>query len=489
MLFRSAKGGSLSILAPLVQIGGTTTDPNTLLFAPEFFSAGGFNSFTLRGLGAPGAQPYAFVPGLLIVPGTVIAPRVESRIAEPGADSLSSFIQPDGVRSPVNLSFGAVGIRDGFAADPLVARGDVVVGEGAVIRTEPRGSVTLGGETVAVLGSIIAPGGTIGLSGAANSIGLFTELQRALPTVHVGPHAQLLAQGTTVLTPNAFGYRTGSVLAGGRITLAGNIVAESGAVLDVSGTSDTLDVSPGYLGKGLNVGPVMLGTSFVPTRIDSEGGSIAFTGGQQLISAATLKAFGGGTTASGGSLTISSGRFYSLQTANSAKTPLDVTLSVAQQSIGLSSSFYSGDATAIGHVVLNSQNQPLAGQGYFAADSFAAGGFASLTLRGTVQFNGPVSITANRQIALADRGVLFADNTVQLAAPYIAVGLPFQAPQSITQIRTPYQDGDGRPFNFTPSYGAGNLTLTASSLLDIGPLSLQQIGQATFAAEIGRAHV
>src|SRR5262249_43375612 len=51
--FSGKKGGSLSILAPFIQVGGTTSNASTLLLAPDFFNHGGFNSFTLAGIGMP----------------------------------------------------------------------------------------------------------------------------------------------------------------------------------------------------------------------------------------------------------------------------------------------------------------------------------------------------------------------------------------------------------------------------------------------------
>ena len=42
-----------------------------------------------------------------------------------------------------------------------------------------------------------------------------------------------------------------------------------------------------------------------------------------------------------------------------------------------------------------------------------------------------------------------------------------------------------QPFLFSPTYGAGNLTVEATSLIDIGALSLQNIGQANFIANGG----
>jgi len=482
--YSGSKGGSLSILAPSIQIGGDTANPDTLLLSSDFFSSGGFNSFALTGLGAPGNQPGSYLPGLVVAPNTVLAPEAQSVLAvvNNGVPMLEQLLQPVGLRTPVSLTLNASGVRDGFLADPVVVRGDLVVGEGAVIRTDPQGTVNLSGDTVAVLGSVLTPGGAITVSGGASSVFGAQEGQ-ALPTVDLGPQSVLSAAGTTLLTPNPQNFRTGSVLPGGTITVKGNIVAEPGSILDVSGASGVLDVAPGYLGNG----PLPTsGTILVPTRIDSDGGSIVLAGTQELISEATLKGFAGGPTAVGGTLTVSSGRFYSPQNGgNIASTPLDVTLAVSQQDLAMSTSFYPAGETAIGHAVLDTKGQPIPGFGHFSADSFEAGGFDSLTLRGTIQFSGPVTLSANRMISVADGGVIFADSPVLLAAPYVVLGKPFQDPQQALQLQTPFQSGDNRPFQFSPTYGAGNLTVEATSLIDIGELSLQNIGQANFIANGG----
>jgi filamentous hemagglutinin family protein len=472
--FSGAKGGSLNILAPAIQIGGASANPNTLLLSPDFFSSGGFSSFALTGLGSQGDQPNSYVPGVVIAPDTVIAPEVQSLLAvvnPSGVPVLQQFLQPEGLRTPVNLSLTASGVRDLFSSDPLVDRGDLVMGEGAVISTDPQGSVSLKGDTIAVLGSISAPGGTITISGGANSAGLFPNQLQALPTVDLGPQSVLSASGTTVLTPNPQNFRTGSVLPGGTIKVSGNIVAEAGSVLDVSGASDVLDVAPGYLGTTPSS---TSGSALVPTRIDSDGGSIILAGGQELISEAILKGSAGGPTASGGSLTVSSGRFYAPNA--SVSTPLDVTLDVSQQNLVLDPAFYPAGETAIGNPVLDINGQPISGLGHFSASSFQAGGFDSLTLGGIVQFSGPVTISANRSITVADGGVLFADSSVLLSAPYIELGQPFQAPQQASQIETPFQNGANQPFLFS---------VEATSLIDVGPLSLQNIGQAQFIANGG----
>ena len=484
--YSGSKGGTLSLLAPAIQIGGAAANPGVLLLAPDFFSNGGFSSFSLTGLGGNTDQLGAYRPGLVIAPNTVITPVVKNLLAVVNAAGMSELVPivpPVGLRTPVALNLVASGVSDQFISGlvPFI-RGDLVMGEGAVIQTDPLGTVSLKGDTVALFGSILAPGGKISVSGGGNSTALFLDQTQALPTVDIGPHSVLSASGTTLLTPNAQNYRTGSVLPGGTITVKGNIFAEPGSILNVAGASDVLDVAPGYLGD--NPASVS-GTALIPTKIDSSGGAIILTGGQELINQATLKGAAGGPTASGGSLTVSSGRFYSPLVSPSAKTPLDITLAVSQQDLALASVLDPAGTTGIGQPVLDSHGQPVPALGHLSTTSFQSGGFDSLNLRGTVQFVGPVSLAANQMITVADGGVIYADSAVNLTAPAVVIGQPFQAPQQAAQITSPFKDGANFPAQFSPTYGAGNLTVQATSLIDIGPLSLQNIGQAQFISRGG----
>ncbi|MDB6139081.1 MAG: hypothetical protein JWO94_2153, partial [Verrucomicrobiaceae bacterium] len=201
-----ALGGSLSVQAMRIQIGGSSSDSNLLLLQPGFFDEGGFASFNLAGLGTLSGSSY-YAPGLLIAPGTEIDPMVKSYVAVSnggGAESLrlQQVVLPEGMRSPVSLSFGAVHVNDPFSSGSLEIRGDVVLGQGAVIHAGPFGAVTFKGDTVALFGSVFAPGGSIQVSGAGSlplpNGGVETT---ALTTVYIGPQSVLSTAGRVVLTP------------------------------------------------------------------------------------------------------------------------------------------------------------------------------------------------------------------------------------------------------------------------------------------------
>jgi filamentous hemagglutinin family protein len=473
--FSGAKGGSLTLQDQLIQIGGVSTNPNTLLLTPDFFNQGGFTSFSLIGLGAATGQPNDYLTGILIAPHTSIAPTAESWLAtfDPsGALSLTPTLLPLGGRIPVSLSFNAVGVQDPFQGNLVVVRGDLIMGEGATITTDPgpNVAVTMKGNTVAIDGSIIAAGGNITISGANNSSPLFLNFVQPLVTVDLGPDSYFSTAGTTVLTPNALALRTGSVLNGGTISVSGNIAAETGSVLDVSGASGILDLDPGFSNQATSGS--LTGMQTIPTRVDSNGGTIILSGGQELFVDSRLRGAGGGPSGAGGTLSVSSGFF---PVPGSVPTPLDPTLTVIQSGPTI------GGTAGIGQVVSSSGG--LTGMGLFAADSFNASRFASLNLFGTVQFLGPVNLSASRSISVASAGVLYADSHVQLDAPYVRIGTSFLPPFAANQPTNAFFVL-GSPFYFSPKYGSGNLSVSAS-LIDIGNISLRGIGTATLIAANG----
>ncbi|MHA3772468.1 filamentous hemagglutinin family protein [Verrucomicrobiota bacterium sgz303538] len=492
--YAGGKAGSLSIVTPQVQIGGTTDDPHTLLLSPDFFNQGGFGSFAINGIGTPTGAVGEFLPGLAIAPNTYINPTAESWVAQmtESGVTLLPVLKPEGLRTPVSIALGAVNVPDFFTAT-LIVRGDLVMGAGSVIKTDAGGSISLNGDTAAVLGSLIAPGGTISINGAKNSALLFPNLDasltQALPTVHIGANSTVSTAGTTVYVPDGRGYRAGIVLPGGNITISGNIVAESGATLDVSGTSGVLDVAPGYstvntpgVLPGLSINGSFLGAQLVPLQIDSNGGSISLKGSQALFTDATLLGAAGGPTAMGGSLSISSGRFIP-PGSSTPQTPTDVTLVVTQGGKTIPVPFYAPGETAIGRPVLGKDGTAISGQGHFAANSFNTGGFDSLSLGGTVQFSGPVTITAPRNLSVADGGVLFADSAVRLTAPHVTLGLAFEQPLQPEQIRSPFIVGN-QPYYFSATHGEGSLTVTAEHI-DVGSISMQNIGRVNLIADGG----
>lgn len=526
--FSGETGGSLAVRAQLIQIGGTASFPNTLVLSPAFFRQGGFTNYSLTGIGADSDEPVAtgapetYAPAISIAPGTVIEPVAESLVARTfqsevnqggleislNGTALNPLLKPVGQRAPVSISLAALGSDDDFTLDVLEARGDIVIGKGARIQTDPGASILLEGDTITLHGSLIAPGGTISLKGddtfrLARTIENTTSV--ALPTVHIGPSARISTAGTSVLLPDAFGRRNGTLYNGGVITVFGNIVAESGAVLDASGATTTFDLHPMLLGE--EGAPIVAANSginsplwrlqAVPTQLDSDGGLIELEGAQMLLSDATLLGHAGGPTAVGGTLSIHSGRFY--PRTNGAITGLvqstDINLVVTQSGDVLPDS---GATLGIGRRLRDAAGADVPGMGYFAVGRFHGGGFDSLDLGakyltnsptsvfafgGNLEFRGPVNIEVPAFLRLAGGGVIKADATVNLSAPFIAIGQPFRPPLNPADPLVVFQQrpagGAVQDFGFAPTSGAGDLRVNAR-LIEIGNLSLQNVGRAAF---------
>jgi filamentous hemagglutinin len=526
--------------------------------AGDFFSQGGFGSFDLEGLGqirtatTNGTTSFVFNaagdpvvdPAVLIADNTVIDPVVQSYAATfngsgvtlaPVPSAQASALLPS-QRSAVNLTFNAEGVSSGFSSDlpptnngvpysnagntggGLQVRGDLVVGSGAKIITDPQTNSSHGISllaakgTIEVLGSVIAPGGTIKLIGGdttqfSNNQLLYYESSASQPfaTIDLGPNSLLSAAGTTELTVNNLGLRTGSVLPGGQITVNGNLVAESGAVLDVSGASAVLSEPAAALGV---TSASLITSPYAPTHVASNGGAITLNATQLLYSDATLLGGAGGPSAQGGSLTITSGTSATFNQNSLPTTSLDAVLVVSQQGLdtggfSLPSGIGTGEAL-LGQTIPGSStelgatiNDAVGGQpvySYFAAntDLFSskasntslsnnggmAGGFASLNLPGTVDFSGAVSITTARSISVAkssgtdlggNGGLIYADSSVVLTAPYVALNVDQTSslPDSIVSYPA-------------ATAGPGSLTVNATTLADVGNISLQNIGTVSF---------
>src|SRR5262249_14750272 len=138
---RGSVGGTLNIVAPLVQIGGTTSNTDTLLLSPAFFSQGGFTNFSIKGIGeitTGGSERFTipslttaasesltipsfatagseiFLPGLVIAPGAIVTPTAESLLVNfdtTGNSSLVPTLLPQALRTPVSLTFSAIGTK------------------------------------------------------------------------------------------------------------------------------------------------------------------------------------------------------------------------------------------------------------------------------------------------------------------------------------------------------------------------------------------
>ena len=499
--YSGATGGTLNLQASLIHVGALQNSGG-LLLTEDFFNSGGFTKYSLAGVGAAStATPLpglfeSYIPAISIAANANLHPVAESYIAEVdpalgGAYTLRTFVKPDGLRSPVSLSFTALGSDDPFTLDSLEVRGDFLMNGGASIVTEPGGNVSFKAGTITLLGSVSAPGGIISIAGGGSFPLTATQkltIMDALPTVHLGSNARLTVAGATVLKPDAFGRRVGAVLDGGSISISGNILAEKGGVLDVSGTSGVLDLAPLllagsgdkplFLVSGINIPPSNI-RGAVATRLDSDGGTIDLSGSQMLLSDATLIGGAGGLSAEGGTLSVSSGRFVAPGGVSStAETNLVVTQSsdvILNPKAGI----------GIGIAPTDPSGATYGNLGYFSLDRFHNGSFSSLFLDGNLEFHSAIDLQVPNSLRLANGGVIRSETPVSVRANYIYVGQDFRAPENPEDNPfQPFFGGTDIGFNFPPTFGTGTLALSAE-LIDLGTLSLQKVGKAELTANGG----
>ena len=176
--------------------------------------------------------------------------------------------------------------------------GDIQVQSGAEISVDPGQSIVIsGGNTVAVEGTLRAPGGEIAILSSSNP---GTE-----GTLVIGETAVLDAAGRAYVMTGLAGRRYGEVWDGGTVTLGAYrpeemnsgtgflelsdafVVVREGALIDVSGTRADLD----------------LGTSG-STSVASSGGGLAMRSTSGIYFDGTLRADAGGDDADGGRLDL-----------------------------------------------------------------------------------------------------------------------------------------------------------------------------------------
>ena len=483
------KGGSLELQAPSVVVKAltgtalTATDATTgaLTLTPGFFNVGGFSGFSATGLGiavGPAGMTGA-VRAVNISAGATVLPAVLNWETLPGG---AVFLAPVGVRRAASLGFKTTGQLQDVNSNLLGNGIDLVLNAGAVLATDPGGSVALSGGAVDLLGRVTTRGGTISLvqsKGAAP----FT------PGIHVGATGVLDASGTATFTQDLTGYHKADVLDGGGITLAGNMVLEKGASLNVAGATDTIQLAPGRPAGELATGAAAV---LQPVVKDSNGGSITLDADQLLFTAASLNGAAGGATGVGGRLRVNSRRSATADYADGSGQfqPTDPALNLTVTTPVFVYAGFGAPVTNAAGVALGDAKG--LGLVQFGTDTIGSGfGTLAFTVqgRGAVTATGNVALTATRQVTLADGGVLSllsdptapatAKHTFSVTAPYVVLGQPFLGPLPASSVVNPFG------LSVAATNGTGVLSVQAGALIDVGNLSLQSTGTVFLDATSG----
>jgi len=473
-----SQGGSLSLTTNQIIIGESGAKPMATGLEPlrldsGFLSSGGFGSYSLA------SNFY----GVTVGAGSTIRLQAENLELTAGFHSVSSArslaaitrrtVLPADQRKPVDLS---------LALHPPIGQvtpsAGISLAAGSSIQADPHAHVSLVSEgSIDIAGAINAPAGTIDLkilapSDAEKGIGYI-----ASQGIFLDATASLDARGTTILTPDRFGLKTGQVLPGGTVDLRaerGFIALVQGASIDVSGAEDRLNLpvstrrgvaeqAAGNLDTHSSL-PLLrvatAGQSQPLTAAASNGGTITLTSAEGVLVDGRLAGGAGGATALGGSLSIELDKL--LRNEDSLK-PLPTGDRILELSAQDTPSLPAGWTPG--------QDIPLAlnGLGQLAASTVEQGGFASLSLKSNdqIRLQGNLSLDLASSITL-DAPILSwggGTGTAHLGADYVAVG------SSLNRHAT-------RP----TTAGNGTLELTGNLIDLFGSTSLQGFGDARLAS-------
>ena len=369
----------------------------------------------------------------------------------------------------------------------------VTIGEGASIEADAGAAIGLGSPAqVTVLGSIIAPGGSIVLSAdSGNSAWGFVQpgqvaasFTSANKSVWLGADAVLDVAGIALTNPFATPDRgllalptTGKVLNGGSVALSdetGYVVTQAGSTIDVSGTSASLDEVQAGAGR---LGAV----DEAPQQVWSDAGSITLAACNGLYFDGTIEAHAGAPLGEGGTLTILPEVMGNGGTAHNKSGTLTTTFAdgTSAKSNGTQGIILQQGANLLPNDLAPGANISASPTGdlIFSADELKGSGVGTLIIGGNagvgnvpVAFAGSIDLTLNNAvvinapqlIALPAGATSFSSSpaypgnsigapTVSISAPYVAINGGNQT-QNVT-VFTPTN---------TPALADGTLNLSAS---------------------------
>jgi filamentous hemagglutinin family protein len=417
------KGGALSINAGGIDIGGTTS--NSLNLGADFFSTGGFSSYTLISTG----------DSLSVAADTAVTAKSQTLILDNSALQMASGTDvysfssigylPDWLRNPVSITLKQVG----------KGTGSLTVGLGADIKVDPGAAINLTSDSqLTILGTLDAPAGTINLT--LNSP--LTSYNNA--SILLGSGSELLASGAVIMTPNAQGLSLGQVLSGGTINLNSNmfVVTQQGSVMDVSGAAANLDLP--QLQSGMVV--------YRSSPVAGNAGSISITATEGALLGGSMRAgVLSGSTAAAGSFSLTLAGV--IQSQRSSYTGFPQT-PLWQIMVGPSGSF----GTAV----------PVDGMAYVDPSALQSAGFDTVTLAsgyGSIQLADKVALDTRQSVTL-NAPVIDLAGSASITSDYVQLANTNTAQnQVVTQ----------------PSSGTGSLSVKAN-LVDItGDVSISGINQ------------
>lgn len=407
------KGGSLNLTTSSIHIGGSGSGKTGELQLGEgFFKQGGFKDFSLDG------RDQLIVASGTHIEAQPLARVIEARNARNLSDDNFAALAPLQTATAERRSPGKINLKSSSSATGSRSGanfGSLIINENAEIVVDPQGTVELSARNeIQMSGKAVAPGGTIDLSIAGG--GDFATPAGALwsaRTIWLNPSAQLLATGVVKRDTRNTRQLAGEVLNGGQITLkatGGYLVAQTGSLIDASGTSGRLDRHDRANGRG-----------YAAVPLSSAGGNVTLEASEGLLLDGTMSARAGDTSSvAGGSLQVSFSRVSSpwseqgptgdpdLKGYLDRERTLSLADSVANRTTGMTGKML--DAKTFN------------GFGTVAVGQVTAGGFSSL------------SLTSVERVELAGSFDLSLSGALTLAAPNLSAKTEAQVTLSAAQI-------------------------------------------------------
>ena len=381
-----------TVAPPAGDGGETAANDNALrmkplVIDPLWFGQGGFQDYALL----------SNKSGLYVENGAKIELKVQNRILNEGnaASRISGSRIEDfsqiGMLPDISRPGGSLNLSLSQTALDIDETANLVVGEGALLSTDPGGKIRLQSDAgLQVNGQINAPAGEIDLRITPPSTDQAERGFLADQGIRIGSTGSLLARGADQRITDELGVIHGKVLPGGKISLTadrGFVAAALGSVIDVSGTAAELDL-PARGGAGTR--------AYRREVVPSSGGSVQLTAAEGFLLQGIVKGHpGAGAGAAGGDLTLELNNLNrnvpgQLNSGQIAFPTNPLLVSISQWP----------DVT----VPLLNQTEPLPkalyGKGFVSANQIAAGGFSAVTFRtpNKIEINGDVALKTDRSI-------------------------------------------------------------------------------------------
>ena len=433
-----AKGGSLSLSSGTVTIGsdalGTTGET---LIDPTLFQNGGFTFYDINGF-----------EGLSLADNTTIAPAALTRVLDHGFSVLQSGSDISNFSHLSMLPASDAALTRQVTNLSLSASnqttGKLSLGLGSIISTDPGASVNLlAKRQLTILGSIFAPAGNISasLGTIGKSIGIVKEdsvdalKYKADQTLWLGANSVLEVSGVADSYINNNGFKVGNVKDAGNISLKatkGEVVAEAGSQLKLTGSYALLDVKSG--------------NSYVAKDVASKGGNLSVSAREGIILDAVMNAQGGNENVAGGNLTMTLPLIADLQglIANNSSLSSEEQYPTGPREIVLKAT---GSAKPIGLKVGDSIDASNNGLAYVFADKLQSAGFDTIQLAksDTIRIADSITLKSRGAITL-DTPNLLVNNGADavINASYVGIGNGQVLTQDVlNQHQTPAVAGTG----------------------------------------------